>query len=224
MKFSFKANSVRENETKLIPSELCLNKVKIPLFERNLFHLIGASQIRKESVSNIPELSIGVSSSSNTSAISPADHDELRYVSNQNSNKRMHLGSSNPNINHTTNVSNDGVGGGVGGLSGSKTPTLGRKYSKRHSTVSSMMSGFSGSTSISPIVIATTTSNSTTIPMNEKQVKLGPCQIQPKGYRLSSMRYGELKLGFIMNKGMFEVEVRVEKSPHRKKLTATKIQ
>lgn len=41
----------------------------------------------------------------------------------------------------------------------------------------------------------------------DKQVKLGPGQIQPKGYRLSSMRYGELKLGFIMNKGMFEVEV-----------------
>lgn len=50
-----------------------------------------------------------------------------------------------------------------------------------------------------PQSIATTTT--------DKQVTLGPGQIQPKGYRLSSMRYGELKLGFIMNKGMFEVEV-----------------
>lgn len=166
----------------------------------------GPSQIRKESVSNIPELPIGVSSS-NTTAISPADHDELRYVTNHSGNKRMHLGSSNPNINHTS-ITNEGVH--ISGLSVSKTPTstLGRKYSKRHSTVASMMSSFSGNTSISPIVVATTTSNSTTIPMSEKQVKLGPCQIQPKGYRLSCMRYGELKLGFIMNKGMFEVEVR----------------
>uniref|UniRef100_A0A336MUV7 CSON005104 protein n=1 Tax=Culicoides sonorensis TaxID=179676 RepID=A0A336MUV7_CULSO len=39
------------------------------------------------------------------------------------------------------------------------------------------------------------------------RMKLGPGQIQPKGYRLSSMRYGQLKLGFVMNKGMFEVEV-----------------
>lgn len=170
----------------------------------------GASQIRKESVSNIPELPSGVSSS-NTSAISPADHDELRYVTNHSSNKRMHLGSSNPNINHTSIANNESSGVTISGLSASKTPTstLGRKYSKRHSTVASMMSSFSGNTSISPIVAATTTSNSTTIPMSEKQVKLGPCQIQPKGYRLSSMRYGELKLGFVMNKGMFEVEVRI---------------
>lgn len=147
--------------------------------------------------------------SSNMSANTSADHEELRYVSNQSGNKRMHLGSSNPNINHTqVNMSNEGIGS-VGAMSGSKTPTLGRKYSKRHSTVASMMSGFptTNKSPISPIVVASTPTNSTTIPINEKQVKLGPCQIQPKGYRLSSMRYGELKLGFIMNKGMFEVEV-----------------
>lgn len=174
------------------------------------FCTLGPSQIRKESVSNIPELPVGVSSSS-TTAISPADHDELRYITNHSGNKRMHLGSSNPNINHTS-ILTEGKTIGAG-LSGSKTPTstLGRKFSKRHSTVAAMMSASGSNNPMSaPIVAATTTSNSTTIPMSEKQVKLGPCQIQPKGYRLSSMRYGELKLGFIMNKGMFEVEVSVK--------------
>lgn len=42
---------------------------------------------------------------------------------------------------------------------------------------------------------------------NQKNVILGPGQVQPKGYRLTSGRYGELKLGFIMTKGMLEVEV-----------------
>lgn len=41
----------------------------------------------------------------------------------------------------------------------------------------------------------------------QQNVILGPGQIQPKGYRLTSGRYGELKLSFIMTKGMLEVEV-----------------
>lgn len=45
------------------------------------------------------------------------------------------------------------------------------------------------------------------IPTNEPYVVLGPGQVQPRGYRLTSNRYGELKLGLLITKGMFEVEV-----------------
>lgn len=45
------------------------------------------------------------------------------------------------------------------------------------------------------------------IPPKEPYVILGPGQIQPKGYRLTSGRYGELKLGFFKIKGTIEVEV-----------------
>lgn len=41
----------------------------------------------------------------------------------------------------------------------------------------------------------------------EPSVILGPGQIHPKGYRLTSGRYGELKLGIIKIKGTVEVEV-----------------
>ena len=41
----------------------------------------------------------------------------------------------------------------------------------------------------------------------EPFVVLGPGQVQPKGYRLTSGRYGELKMGFIVAKGVLEVEV-----------------
>lgn len=41
----------------------------------------------------------------------------------------------------------------------------------------------------------------------EPYVVLGPGQVQPKGYRLTSGRYGELKLGFFKIKGTVEVEV-----------------
>lgn len=45
----------------------------------------------------------------------------------------------------------------------------------------------------------------------EPYVVLGPGQIQPKGYRLTSGRYGELKLGFYKIKGTVEVEVSYHK-------------
>jgi hypothetical protein len=38
-------------------------------------------------------------------------------------------------------------------------------------------------------------------------VKLGPGQLQPKGYRLTTGRYGELKMSFIAVKGILDVEV-----------------
>lgn len=38
-------------------------------------------------------------------------------------------------------------------------------------------------------------------------LKLGPSQIHPKGYRLTTARYGELKMGFLKIKGNVEVEV-----------------
>jgi len=38
-------------------------------------------------------------------------------------------------------------------------------------------------------------------------LKLGPSQIHPKGYRLTTARYGELKMGFVKIKGNVEVEV-----------------
>lgn len=41
----------------------------------------------------------------------------------------------------------------------------------------------------------------------EPSVILGPGQIHPKGYRLTSGRYGELKLGIIKIKSTVEVEV-----------------
>lgn len=37
--------------------------------------------------------------------------------------------------------------------------------------------------------------------------KLGPGQIHPKGYRLTPGRYGELKIGFLLAKGILEIEV-----------------
>lgn len=38
--------------------------------------------------------------------------------------------------------------------------------------------------------------------------KLGPGQIQPKGCRLNTPgRYGELKIGFLLQKGVLEIEV-----------------
>lgn len=40
-----------------------------------------------------------------------------------------------------------------------------------------------------------------------KELKLGPGQIQPRGYRLSAGRHGELKLGLLMTKGQLEVDV-----------------
>lgn len=53
-----------------------------------------------------------------------------------------------------------------------------------------------------------TLSKNLIIPPKEPYVVLGPGQIQPKGYRLTSGRYGELKLGFFKIKGTIEVEVR----------------
>ncbi|XP_047111949.1 regulating synaptic membrane exocytosis protein 1-like [Schistocerca piceifrons] len=38
-------------------------------------------------------------------------------------------------------------------------------------------------------------------------LQLGPGQIQPRGYRLTSARYGEVYLGLLMTKGQLEVEV-----------------
>jgi hypothetical protein len=39
------------------------------------------------------------------------------------------------------------------------------------------------------------------------EVTLGPGQIHPRGYRLTTGRYGEIKLGLLMTKGQLEVEV-----------------
>lgn len=50
-------------------------------------------------------------------------------------------------------------------------------------------------------------STSSSIGNKEPSVILGPGQIHPKGYRLTSGRYGELKLGLIKIKGTVEVEV-----------------
>lgn len=49
----------------------------------------------------------------------------------------------------------------------------------------------------------------------EPYVVLGPGQVQPKGYRLTSGRYGELKLGFLKIKGTIEVEVRQKPNIHK---------
>lgn len=51
--------------------------------------------------------------------------------------------------------------------------------------------------------------NSIVAPLSalDSQVVLGPGQVQPKGYRLTSERYGELKLGLSKVKGTVEVEV-----------------
>lgn len=40
-----------------------------------------------------------------------------------------------------------------------------------------------------------------------RELKLGPGQIQPRGYRMSAGRHGELKLGLQMSKGQLEVDV-----------------
>lgn len=55
-----------------------------------------------------------------------------------------------------------------------------------------------------------TLSKNLIITPKEPYVVLGPGQVQPKGYRLTSGRYGELKLGFFKIKGTIEVEVRVK--------------
>lgn len=41
----------------------------------------------------------------------------------------------------------------------------------------------------------------------EPKVILGPGQVHPKGYRLNTGRYGELKLGLLKIKGTVEVDV-----------------
>ena len=38
-------------------------------------------------------------------------------------------------------------------------------------------------------------------------VDLGPCQVQPKGYKLTTNRYGEIRLSLIKIKGNVEIEV-----------------
>ncbi|XP_017071137.1 regulating synaptic membrane exocytosis protein 2 isoform X2 [Drosophila eugracilis] len=51
--------------------------------------------------------------------------------------------------------------------------------------------------------------NTSTITGGESSygLKLGPSQIHPKGYRLTTARYGELKMGFLKIKGNVEVEL-----------------
>lgn len=44
-------------------------------------------------------------------------------------------------------------------------------------------------------------------------LKLGPSQIHPKGYRLTTARHGELKMGFVKIKGNVEVEVSAGQIP-----------
>lgn len=44
-------------------------------------------------------------------------------------------------------------------------------------------------------------------------LKLGPSQIHPKGYRLTTARHGELKMGFVKIKGNVEVEVSTGQIP-----------
>lgn len=52
------------------------------------------------------------------------------------------------------------------------------------------------------------TRNSTaSLNVSAVNVTLGPGQIHPKGYRLTTERYGELKLGLFKSKGVVEVEV-----------------
>lgn len=46
-----------------------------------------------------------------------------------------------------------------------------------------------------------------TTPDSPSEVKLGPGQIRPRGFRLAAGRYGELKLGLLMTKGQLEVDV-----------------
>ena len=47
----------------------------------------------------------------------------------------------------------------------------------------------------------------------EPHVKLGSYQLQPKGYRLTSGRYGQLKLGLLKIKGTVELEVSLKVFP-----------
>ncbi|XP_068081190.1 regulating synaptic membrane exocytosis protein 2 [Anabrus simplex] len=67
-------------------------------------------------------------------------------------------------------------------------------------------------TIITSTLITTTTTTSTittsaNITPSLQEVQLGPGQIQPRGYRLSSGRHGEVYLGLLMTKGQLEVEV-----------------
>lgn len=47
-------------------------------------------------------------------------------------------------------------------------------------------------------------------PGSEPPVQLGTGQVQPKGYRLTSERYGELRLSISKIRGVVEVEVMVK--------------
>lgn len=51
-------------------------------------------------------------------------------------------------------------------------------------------------------------SNFTTVIAPE--INLGPGQVQPKSYRLNSLRYGELKLGFTINQSVMEMQVLID--------------
>ncbi|XP_054735167.1 regulating synaptic membrane exocytosis protein 2 [Anastrepha obliqua] len=60
---------------------------------------------------------------------------------------------------------------------------------------------------ISSLTSTTVTTVATTGIDTDYGLKMGPGQIHPKGYRLTMVRHGELKMGFTKIKGVVEVEV-----------------
>ncbi|XP_017477821.1 PREDICTED: regulating synaptic membrane exocytosis protein 2-like [Rhagoletis zephyria] len=61
--------------------------------------------------------------------------------------------------------------------------------------------------SIGSLTSTTVTTVATTGIDTDYGLKMGPGQIHPKGYRLTTVRHGELKMGFAKIKGVVEVEV-----------------
>jgi hypothetical protein len=43
--------------------------------------------------------------------------------------------------------------------------------------------------------------------ISAQEIMLGPGQVQPKNYYLKNLRYGELKLGFTINKSLLEMQI-----------------
>ncbi|XP_055909308.1 regulating synaptic membrane exocytosis protein 1 isoform X1 [Eupeodes corollae] len=78
---------------------------------------------------------------------------------------------------------------------------------KQSISILKQASSVSNVNKIGPEKTSIMTSAAANISQSEPYLKLGPGQVHPKGYRLTSGRYGELKMGFLKIKGTVEVEV-----------------
>ncbi|XP_067643941.1 regulating synaptic membrane exocytosis protein 2 isoform X2 [Eurosta solidaginis] len=93
-------------------------------------------------------------------------------------------------------------------VNNSDSPSMQRKQSVApHNASTKSLSHVNNSGSLSSLTSTTVTTIATTGIDTDYGLKMGPGQIHPKGYRLTTVRHGELKMGFAKIKGVVEVEV-----------------